>query len=130
MPDARVLTFIYNLCLKFRKIECLWKSTETILNYKKSEHNSFSNWRSIAISITIYKLYVGLLVKKLSKWVVDNEILSHNQKVFLPYDGVYENSYYVIDLTFRSAKGSRSNWIIAALDLSNVFGLILHWGNP
>lgn len=75
---------------------------------------------------TMGKLYTGCLTKRLTQWLTQNNILSHCQKGFLPYDGVHENNY-VVDYIMRSAKNNKKDFLLASLDLTNAFGSVPHW---
>ena len=61
----------------------------------------------------------------MNKWLLDNEVLSFNQKGFLSYDGVFENNF-ALDYYFRQAKTKRRDFI-ASLDIWNSFGSLPHW---
>jgi len=68
-----------------------WKESSTKLFYKnKGEKSDISSWRPIALATTISKLYSKVLAGRLSRWIEKNEVLSHCQKGFMPYDGVLE----------------------------------------
>ena len=41
----------------------------------------------------IYKLLMAILAKRLTRWAIDNEILSPEQKSARPSEGCYEHSF-------------------------------------
>lgn len=125
-PYAKVLTPLYNLCLRFQAVPEAWKRTTTILIYKKGDKEDPGNWRPIALGNTIYKLYVSCLNVRLYKWISDNDVLSFNQKGFLPHDGVFENNY-VLDQVLRKFKNKHKDIFMASLDITNAFGSLPHW---
>jgi hypothetical protein len=91
-PACTVLATAYNICLKYEDIPDTWKTSTTVLIYKKGDPNDISNWRPIAIMRTIYKLFAGVLARRLTTWLDDNAVLAPAQKGFLPYDGVFEHN--------------------------------------
>jgi hypothetical protein len=52
---------LYNMCLKYEDLPDTWKTSTTVLIYKKGDTNDISNWRPIAIMRTINKLFAGML---------------------------------------------------------------------
>lgn len=125
-PDARVLTAIYKICQKYKRIPPSWKESRTILIHKKGDREDCGNWRPIAMSSVIAKLYASCLAKRLLDWITKYQVLSDNQKGFLPHDGVFENNY-VIEAVVRAAKKKKHDILLASLDLSNAFGSVPHW---
>ena len=124
-PEATLITMILNVCLKYKKIPQAWKSTNTILIYKKGDRQDLGNWRPISISRTIYKLYTGCLTQRLSRWIKENNVLFPCQKGFLPFDGVFEHNF-VLQERLDQARRSRQDLVIAWLDITNAFGSIPH----
>ena len=124
-PDAVLITLILNTCLKFKKIPKPWKSTSTILIYKKGDRQDLGNWRPISISRTLYKMYTGCLAQRLSQWIREHKVLSSCQKGFLPFDGVFEHNF-VLQERLDQARKSRQDLVIAWLDIANAFGSVPH----
>lgn len=60
-PDCQILTAVFNTCLKYKKIPATSKTNRTILIPKPGNRDALCNWRPIALSSTIYKLYAGLI---------------------------------------------------------------------
>ncbi|GLV46535.1 hypothetical protein CBL_20860 [Carabus blaptoides fortunei] len=106
-PECSTLTRIFNICRLHRKIPSSWKTSRTILIPKAGDPNVITNWRPIALSATIYKLYSGTLSTRLSKWFVTNKILHPSQKGFLPYDGVLEHNFAIKELLSQARVGTR-----------------------
>jgi hypothetical protein len=92
-PACTVLAAVYNICLKYERIPDTWRKSLTTLIHKKSDPNDITNWRPIAILRTIYKLFAGVMAKRLSNWIDQNAVLAPAQKGFVPHDGVFEHSY-------------------------------------
>lgn len=56
-PDCAILHKIYSRCFLAQMVPNHWKVAETILLYKKGDAMLAENWRPIALSNTIYKVY-------------------------------------------------------------------------
>lgn len=52
-----------------------------------------SDWRPIAFSCTLYRLYASCITKRLTAWIEEFGILHPAQKGLLPFDGVFENNF-------------------------------------
>ncbi|GBN17408.1 Retrovirus-related Pol polyprotein from type-1 retrotransposable element R2 [Araneus ventricosus] len=97
----------------------------TILLPESGYPLDLKNWRPIAISNTIYKLFAKCLASRFSDWFSRFSVLSHCQKGFLPYDGVIEHNFVLQDRKIRARK-QKKELCIAWLDISNAFGDIPH----
>ena len=124
-PDGKLLALIFNICLKHRRVPESWKASSTILLPKKGDLSNIKNWRPIALCSTISKLYSGLLASRLSKWLVANEVLSHCQKGFLPFDGVLEHNFLLLRRMEKARLGNR-DLCTAFLDISEAFPSVPH----
>ena len=125
-PKAYVLTTIFSICLRHRRVPKSWKTSSTILTYKnKGEKEDIGSWRPIALSSTISKLYSKVLAGRLTKWLEANNVLSHCQKGFMPYDGVLEHNY-VLEERINRAKKNGEELCVAWLDFANAFPSVSH----
>jgi hypothetical protein len=125
-PNCTMLTSIINICIKFNKIPQSWKQANIVLLYKKGDKSDISNWRPIAIMNTLYKVYTNILARRLTKTCKFLNIISPEQKGFMPEsEGCLEN-IYLIDETIHKAKSNNENLALAWLDLANAFGSISH----
>ncbi|XP_075772826.1 uncharacterized protein LOC142824999 [Pelodiscus sinensis] len=124
-PGCLVLAAIFNLCKQFRRIPSAWKSSMTVLLYKKGDRQDPGNWRPISLSSTIYKLYTSCLAARLTDWAVSGGAISAAQKGFMSCEGCYEHNY-VLQAAIQSARRQQKQCAMAWLDLSNAFGSIPH----
>ncbi|XP_050420253.1 uncharacterized protein LOC126833140 [Adelges cooleyi] len=124
-PRCALLTAIFSVCLKHRRVPGQWKSATTVLIHKKGDVGELGNWRPIALSRTIYKLYAGCLAKRLTAWLMENHAISPGQKGFLPADGAFEH-VHTLQRTLERARTGRADKCVAWLDVSNAFGAVPH----
>ncbi|GFQ73017.1 retrovirus-related Pol polyprotein from type-2 retrotransposable element R2DM [Trichonephila clavata] len=122
-PNCKILTKIFNACLKLSDIPTSWKKSSTVLIHKKGDTGRLENWRPIALSDTVYKLFTKCLAKRLSEWCGIHEILSPAQKGFTPFDGVLEHNF-LVSQHIESARRLNCDKFLAWLDLSNAFGSV------
>ncbi|GFT24601.1 transposon TX1 uncharacterized 149 kDa protein, partial [Nephila pilipes] len=125
--DSRYLALskIFNICLKFKDIPKAWKISNCVLIHKKDDLDLIDNWRPIALSNTIYKLFMKCLTRKLQDWCEFNQVLSSAQKGFTPHDGVIEHNFLLAQ-SLELAKRNKTEIFLAFLDISNAFGSIPH----
>jgi len=119
------LTEVINMCLRFKKVPPSWKKAVMVLINKKGAKEDLSNWRSISLSRTLYKLYVGCVAKRLTEWLVNNRVLSPCQKRFLPADGALEH-VHTLNRVLEKARTHAADKCVAWLDVSNSFGATPH----
>ncbi|GFQ96499.1 transposon TX1 uncharacterized 149 kDa protein [Trichonephila clavata] len=124
-PRCKILTKIFNICIKLSDIRRRWKCSNTILIQKSSEPSSLNDWRPISLSDTAYKLFSKCLAKKLSDWCETYEVLSPAQKGFSPFDGVIEHNF-ILSEHMEAARRDKCECFVAWLDIANAFGSIPH----
>ncbi|GBN86749.1 Retrovirus-related Pol polyprotein from type-1 retrotransposable element R2 [Araneus ventricosus] len=123
--SVKFLTSVFNACVHFRRIPPSWKTSTTVLLPKSGDPSLPNNWRPIALSATIYKMFTKCLAARLSTWCERYDILSSCQKGFTPHDGVIVHNY-VLKNFLDSARKNHSDACIAWLDVTNAFGSIPH----
>ncbi|GFR06620.1 retrovirus-related Pol polyprotein from type-1 retrotransposable element R2 [Trichonephila clavata] len=128
-PGCKIVSAIFNICLKLNKIPPSWKSSSTVLIHKNGEHDDITNWRPIALSNTLYKLFTKCLTRKLADWCETHEVFSNSQKGFTPYDGVVEHNF-LLSQHFETARAGHSDSLAAWIDISNAFGSVPHGPGP
>ncbi|GFS28685.1 retrovirus-related Pol polyprotein from type-1 retrotransposable element R2 [Nephila pilipes] len=102
-----------------------WKISNCVLIHKKDELDLIDNWHPIALSNTIYKLFMKCLTRKLQDWCEFNQVLCSAQKGFTPHDGVIEHNFLLAQ-SLKTAKRNKTDVFLAFLDISNAFGSIPH----
>ncbi|GIY63744.1 retrovirus-related Pol polyprotein from type-1 retrotransposable element R2, partial [Caerostris darwini] len=124
-PGALVLTKLFNICVRFRRVPGLWKRSTTILIPKAGDPELISNWRPIALSCTAYKTFAKCLSKRLANFCERFDVLSPCQKGFMPFDGVIEHNF-LLQTAIEKARASKRDICTAWLDVSNAFGTLPH----
>ncbi|GFU36219.1 retrovirus-related Pol polyprotein from type-1 retrotransposable element R2, partial [Nephila pilipes] len=119
-----VFSKIFNFCLKVQDIPSSWKISSCILLPKTGDFKCLDNWRPIALSNTIYKLFSKCLTRCLQDWCEANDILSKCQKGFPPFDGAVEPNF-VISQHLERAR-SHNDFFVIWLDIVNAIASILH----
>ncbi|GFU25986.1 transposon TX1 uncharacterized 149 kDa protein, partial [Nephila pilipes] len=124
-PRGIILSKIFNICIKIKKIPPSWKQSSCVLIPKKGDLSITENWRPISLSSTIYKLFTKCLTRTLQEWCETHGVISNCQKGFTPFDGVVEHNF-VIGQHMELARRSHSDIFLIWLDISNAFGSIPH----
>ena len=71
-----VITAILNTCRINGRIPPLWKQSNTILIHKGGDQSNMDNWRPISLQNTLYKLYAGIVARRVTGWALANNIIS------------------------------------------------------
>ena len=124
-PTGKILAPMFNTCLRAKNVPPIWKEAVTILIYKKGDPADVSNFRPIALMSCIYKLLMGIMAKRLTRWSIDAGILSPEQKSARPTEGCYEHTYILKSLVGQ-ARRNKKKLALAWLDIRNAFGSVLH----
>ena len=124
-PTAAILHLIFTRCHHERDVPQPWKEAVTILIYKKGDDSDITNFRPIALMSTMYKLFMGVLAKRLTRWSIDTGILSDEQKSARPSEGCYEHTFMLKSIV-ADARRRKQKLCIAWLDLRNAFGSVSH----
>uniref|UniRef100_A0A914Z621 Reverse transcriptase domain-containing protein n=1 Tax=Panagrolaimus superbus TaxID=310955 RepID=A0A914Z621_9BILA len=117
-PTGAILGAVFNAVKRLKHIPQAWNTSSTILIFKKGDPSDIKNWRPIALSNTISKLYASTIAKRIQQWAIRNKIISSSQKGF--FEGCLEHSFE-IQTIIQHAKRNQKEVIIAWL-LYNAFG--------
>ncbi|CAB4022390.1 uncharacterized protein LOC113214946 [Paramuricea clavata] len=123
--ECKVLTCIFNKCLKQKQIPSIWKESTTILIYKKANSDDASNFRPIALMSCLYKLFTAILASRATNFAINNNLMSHQQKSARPAEGCHEHTF-TLQSIIADCKRNTKDCYIAWLDLRNAFGSINH----
>ncbi|XP_025262540.1 uncharacterized protein LOC112637315 [Camponotus floridanus] len=124
-PGARLLTALFNACYRLEAVPAFWKTSNTVLVYKKGDRDSLENWRPLALGDTAPKLFAALIADRMIEWAVANNKLCPAQKGFLRDEGCFEHNF-VLQEVLTDARRTRRQAVVAWLDLSNAFGSVPH----
>ncbi|GFY43617.1 retrovirus-related Pol polyprotein from type-1 retrotransposable element R2 [Trichonephila inaurata madagascariensis] len=75
-PSCKILTRIFNICLKIADIPDVWKTSKAILIHKGDSPEQIENRRPISLSDTAYKLFMKCVARGLAVWCDVHEVLS------------------------------------------------------
>jgi hypothetical protein len=77
-----LLYLLFHQCYKQQKIPFSWKTSLTILFYKKSDPTILTNHRPIALANTIYKFFTSTITVQLANYGKKHQILQNSQEGF------------------------------------------------
>ena len=104
--NGSLLARIFEVCRKRRKIPSAWKTSTTILLYKKGDEGVPSNWRPISLQNAVYKLYAAVWAKRLASWASEAGAISPSQNSFIPGEGCLEHAF-LMRSTMEDARCSK-----------------------
>jgi hypothetical protein len=77
-----LLFLLFQQCYKQQQIPNSWKTSLTILLYKKSDPSILTNHRPIALANTIYKFFTSTITTQLANYGEKHQILQNSQEGF------------------------------------------------
>ena len=124
-PKGEILSKLFEICRHFRRVPLTWRHSRVILIPKDRDGDlqDVGNWRPIALSRTLYKIYASVIARRLQRWAVQGNVISPEQKGFVPAEGVHEH-VFMLDAMLADAKFNRKNIYLAWLDIRNAFGTV------
>ncbi|XP_023215162.1 uncharacterized protein LOC111617982 [Centruroides sculpturatus] len=124
-PNGTILSSVFNAALRTSSTPPCWQNSNTVLIHKKGSTSNIGNWRPIALSNTLGKVFSACLANRLLNWCNVNSILSNAQKGFLQHEGCLDHSF-LLQSIIQDARRKRRSCHIAWLDISNAFGSVPH----
>ncbi|CAB4037837.1 Hypothetical predicted protein [Paramuricea clavata] len=119
-PDCKILSIIYNKCLAEKKIPSSWKESATIMIYKKGSSDDPSNFRPIAFTSCLCKLFTSLLALRVTNFSIQNNLMSPQQKSARPAEGCHGHTFTLQSIV-ADCKQNQKNCFFIWLDLRNAF---------
>jgi hypothetical protein len=77
-----LLYLVFHQCHKQQQIPASWKTSLTILLYKKSDPSIFTNHRPIALANTTYKFFTSTITAQLASYGKKHQIIQNSQEGF------------------------------------------------
>ena len=125
------LLFLANLFSKILSSsnECppFWCSAKSILIRKKGDPNLPSNFRPIALTSCVGKLFHKIIANRLQSFLIDNGIIDTScQKGFISgFNSVMEH-ILTLNAMMEDCKSLEKNMAVTFIDLKNAFGSVSH----
>lgn len=103
-----------------------WAAASIQLLPKSTKLTEPSEFRPIALTNTIGKIFFAVISKRLEHFMLDNNYLSHVQKGFKANTpGCLEHSFSMFEALLE-AKSSQKQIVVSWLDLKNAYGSVRH----
>ena len=127
MPPCfhKLLFLFFKHCYKQKQIPASWKTSLTILLYKKGDPSQLTNYRPIALANTIYKFYTSMLTSILSTYGERYQILHDGQEWFRAERRTSRQLQLLIAV-LEDARFTNQDIYILYIDFKNAFGSIDH----
>ena len=122
-----VLATLYSKLLSSPEPPPSWGNSKITLIYKKGESNEPSNFRMIALSSVLGKVFHLLLSQRISTFVTSNELIDPKiQKAFMHnINGVIEHNQCLQEI-IKSARVNKKTAHVTFFDLEDAFGSVQH----
>ena len=125
-PRFHKLFFLFfKHCYKQKQIPASWKTSLTVLLYKKGNPSQLTNHRPIALANTIYKFYTSTLTSILSAYGEKYQILHDSQEGFRAERSTSRQIQLLI-AALEDARFTNQDIYILYIDFKNAFGSIDH----
>ena len=127
MPECfhKLLFLFFTHCYKQKQIPTSWKTSLTILLYKKGDPSQLTNHRPIALANTIYKFFTSTLTLILSAYGEEHQILHDSQEGFRAERSTSRQLQLLI-AALKDAKLTNQNIYLLYIDFKNAFGSLDH----
>ena len=78
-----------------------------------------------SLLVTVYKLFMKLLERRIIPWIVDNNVLSPKQKGSMPRNGLQEH-VFCLNSSITDFRHQSGKMFVTFIDLADAFGSINH----
>ena len=122
-----LLATLYNRIVETSEVPSTWQDAKIILLHKKGDKNDPANYRPIALTSTIGKVFHSILSRRLQQFCTDNKVINQKvQKGFINgISGCTEHST-VLQNSIRHSRRTKHAIHCIWLDLKNAFGSVRH----
>jgi hypothetical protein len=121
----KLLLLFFTHCYKQKQIPASWKTSITILLYKKDNPHELTNYRPIALANTIYKLFTSTLTSILSTYGEKYQILHDSQEGFRA-ERCTARQLQTLIAALEDARFTNQDIYLLYIDFKNAFGSIDH----
>jgi hypothetical protein len=116
---------MFQQCYKQQQIPTSWKTSLTILLYKKTDPTILTNHRPIALANTIYKLFTSTITTQLANYGKKHQILQNSQEGFRQ-ERCTSRQLQTLIAALEDSKFAHQDKYLFYLDFKNAFGSIDH----
>jgi hypothetical protein len=120
-----LLFLVFQQCYKQQQIPNSWKTSLTILLYKKSDPTILTNHRPIALANTIYKLFTSTITAQLANYGEKHQILQNSQEGFRQ-ERCTSRQLQTLIAALEDSKLTQQDIYLFYIDFKNAFGSIDH----
>jgi hypothetical protein len=121
----KLLFLFFKHCYKQKQIPASWKTSLTVLLYKKGNPSQLTNHIPIALANKIYILYTSTLTSILSAYGERYQILHNSQEGFRAERST-SRQIQILIATLEDARLTNQDIYILYIDFKNAFGSIDH----
>ena len=121
----KLLFLFFTHCYKQKQIPASWKTSLTILLYKKGDPSQLSNHRPIALANTIYKFFTSTLTFILSTYGKKHQILHDSQEGFRAERST-SRQLQLLTAALEDARLTNQDIYLLYIDFKNAFGSLDH----
>ena len=122
---AKLLSVLFTSIIKTGLIPESWKTTRTVMIYKKGDANKPENWRPIGITSTVYRIFTCSIARSITNINRKTPIFNDAQKGFISGNGCSEHITILNELCYNATR-TESEIHLMAIDFSNAFGSVPH----
>jgi hypothetical protein len=120
-----LLFLLFQQCYKQQKLPTSWKTSLTILLYKKSNPSILTNHRPIALANTIYKFFTSTITSQLANYGEKYQILQNSQEGFRQ-ERCTSRQLQTLIAALEDSKLTQQDIYLLYIDFKNAFGSIDH----
>jgi len=124
---AIALTELFNMSLKKCHFPAIWKEASVIPIHKKGNLGECSNYRPVALTSCLAKVFEKCIFKHVFNYFLDNNILSNLQSGFMPGDSTSNQLTYLYDSISRALDDGKEIRAVFC-DISKAFDKVWHNG--
>jgi hypothetical protein len=124
-PYHDLLYLLFHQCYKQQQILASWKTSLTILLYKKSDPTIITNHRPIALANTIYKLFTSTITIQLANYGEKYQILQNSQEGFRQ-ERCTSRQLQTLIAALEDSRLTQQDIYLLYIDFKNAFGSIDH----
>jgi hypothetical protein len=118
-----LLFLLFQHCYKQQQIPTSWKTSLTILLYKKADPIILTNHQPIALANTIYKLFISTITTQLANYGEKHQILQNSQEGFWQ-ERCTSRQLQTLNATLKDSKLIQQDIYVLYIDFKNAFGSI------